>query len=107
MKNSEQPEREQPQVSVIMPLLNARPFLADSIGSILAQSFRDFELIVVDNGSSDGSRGYAESLTDSRIRVLAESRRGAAHAINAGIAASRADLLAVMDADDVSQHDKL
>ena len=95
------------QISVIMPVLNARPFLEESIGSVLAQSFRDFELLIVDNGSTDGSKEYAESLPDSRIRVFSESKRGAAHAINTGIAASGADLLAVMDADDIAPHNRL
>jgi glycosyltransferase involved in cell wall biosynthesis len=96
-----------PQVSVIMPVLNAKPFLQESIGSIIFQSFRQFELIIVDNGSTDGSREYAESFPDERIRVLTESQPGAAHAINTGIAASRADLLAIMDADDVAAKDRL
>lgn len=94
-------------VSVIMPMLNARPFLQESIGSILSQSFRHFELLIVDNGSTDGSREYAQSFSDTRIRVLSEPQSGTAHAINTGIAASRADLLAMMDADDISVRDRL
>jgi glycosyltransferase involved in cell wall biosynthesis len=90
-----------------MPVLNARPFLKDSLESILSQSFSQFELIVVDNGSTDGSKEYAESFSDPRIRVISESQKGAAHAINAGIAASTADMLAVMDADDMSDRDRL
>jgi glycosyltransferase involved in cell wall biosynthesis len=107
---SERPEisnRPTPQVSVIMPVLNAMPFLKDSIDSILSQSFSQFEFIIVDTGSTDGSREYAESVLDPRIRVLTETHRGAAHAINAGIVASRAELLAVMDADDISTKDRL
>jgi glycosyltransferase involved in cell wall biosynthesis len=96
-----------PQVSVIMPMLNAKPFLKESIGSVLAQSFRDFEFIIVDNGSIDGSKEYAESFSDPRIRVLSEPQLGAANAINTGIGASRAELLALMDADDVSVRDRL
>src|ERR1700686_794636 len=100
IKASEQSNGSGPQVSVIMPMLNARAFLEDSIGSILSQSFRQFEFIIVDNGSTDGSREYAESLSDTRIRILTEPQLGAAHAINTGIAASRAYMLAIMDADD-------
>jgi glycosyltransferase involved in cell wall biosynthesis len=96
-----------PAVSVIMPVLNARLFLPESINSILTQSYGDYELLIVDNGSTDGSREYAESLGDPRIRVLSVSRRGAAYAINAGIRASRADLLAIADADDISIHNRL
>jgi glycosyltransferase involved in cell wall biosynthesis len=103
----EQSNCSQPQVSVIMPMLNARPFLEESIGSVLSQSFREFELIIVDNFSTDGSKEYAESVPDPRIRVLTESQPGTAYAINTGIAASRADLLALMDADDVSPRNRL
>lgn len=99
--------KRRPQVSVIMPLLNAMPFLKDAIASILSQSLSDLELIVVDNGSTDGSRQYAESLQDERIRVLTESRPGAAHAINAGIRAGTAEFAAIMDADDISLPDRL
>ena len=88
--------RPTPQISVIMPVLNAMPFLKESIDSILSQSFSKFELIVVDNGSTDGSREYAESLSDPRIRVLTEPRKGAAHAINAGISASSAELALIV-----------
>jgi glycosyltransferase involved in cell wall biosynthesis len=102
-----QPNGSKPKVSVIMPVLNARAFLGDSIQSILAQSLSQFELIVVDNGSTDGSREFAQSFSDPRVRVLVEPQRGAAHATNVGIAASRADLLAIMDADDVSLQDRL
>jgi glycosyltransferase involved in cell wall biosynthesis len=106
-KAAEQPDGPTPLLSVIMPMLNARPFLDDSINSILSQTFRAFELIIVDNGSSDGSKVYAESFSDPRIRVLVEARTGAAFAINAGIAVSRADLIAIMDADDISAPDRL
>ncbi|MDP9052698.1 MAG: glycosyltransferase [Acidobacteriota bacterium] len=90
-----------------MPVLNARPFLSESIGSILSQSFRNFELIVVDNGSTDGSMEFAASLPDPRIRVISEARPGTAHAINAGIAASTAPMLAVLDADDIAAPERL
>src|SRR5579871_3552867 len=96
-----------PAVSVVMPLLNGRPFLAEAIGSVLSQSLRNFEVIIVDNGSTDGSKEYAESFEDCRVRVLREPRQGAAHAINTGIEASRADLIAIMDADDISLPDRL
>ena len=95
-----------PEISVIMPMFNARPFLEKSIGSILSQSFPHFELIIVDNGSTDGSKQYAESLPDPRIRVISEPVQGTSHAVNAGMAASRADILAFMDADDVSSPDR-
>lgn len=90
-----------------MPVLNARAFLEESIGSILGQTLTNFELIVVDNGSTDGSQEYTASIQDPRIRLISEARKGAARAINAGIAASRAEILAVMDADDISNKHRL
>lgn len=96
-----------PKVSVIMPLYNTMQFVPEAIGSILSQTFEDFELIVVDNGSTDGSREYATSLSDKRIRVITESVRGPGTATNAGIAASKAELLAIMDADDIAHPDRL
>lgn len=96
-----------PRVSVIMPMYNALPYAKDAIGSILSQSFTDFELLIVDNGSSDGSAEYARSLPDPRIRVLSETQRGAGRALTKGIFASRGELLAVMDSDDVSHPDRL
>jgi glycosyltransferase involved in cell wall biosynthesis len=90
-----------------MPLYNTRKYVAEAIDSILSQTFKDFELIVVDNGSTDGSREYAMSLGDPRVRVIREPVRGAGMATNAGIAASRAELLAIMDADDVAHPERL
>jgi glycosyltransferase involved in cell wall biosynthesis len=96
-----------PRVSVVMPLYNTRRYVAEAIDSILAQTFKDFELIVVDNGSNDGSREYALSLSDPRIRVITESARGSGMATNAGVAASRAELIAIMDSDDVAHPERL
>jgi glycosyltransferase involved in cell wall biosynthesis len=96
-----------PKVSVIMPLYNTMQFVPEAVGSILSQTYDNFELIVVDNGSTDGSREYAMSLTDNRVRVITESVRGPGTATNAGIAASRAELLAIMDADDIAHPDRL
>ena len=90
-----------------MPLYNTRKYVAEAMESILRQTFEDFELIVVDNGSTDGSREYAESLDDPRIRVIAEKARGAGRATNTGIAASRAELMAIMDSDDVAHPERL
>lgn len=96
-----------PRVSVIMPMYNGLPYLKEAIGSILDQSFQDFELVVVDNGSTDGSPEYVKSLSDPRVRLLKESARGAGRALTAGIFASRGELLAVMDSDDVAHLDRL
>ena len=90
-----------------MPLYNGMPFLADAIDSILSQTLTDFEFIIVDNGSTDGSHEYATSIRDNRIRVISESTRGPGMATNAGYAVSTAALIAIMDADDLAHPERL
>jgi len=104
--------RDRPRVSVILPFLNASAFMAEAIDSVEAQSFPDWELILVDDGSTDGSDEIAAARASSphgRIRVLPpdDSRRGAAAARNRGIAESSGDFVAFLDADDLFAPDKL
>jgi len=91
-----------PSVSVVMPCLNAEATLRQSVESVLAQCFTDFELVIVDDGSKDGSVALAQALAerDSRIRVICQANAGPAPARNRGIAQSRGALLAFIDADD-------
>ena len=97
--------RSVPEVSVIVPFLNAGPFLADAIESVRAQTVRDWELILIDDGSTDASVVIAAAAVaeDQRIRLLGPSsdgRRGAAAARNRGFEASRGGFIAFLDADD-------
>jgi GT2 family glycosyltransferase len=101
-----------PRVSVITPFVDHAPFLAEAIESVRAQTYTDWELILVDDGARDGSRAIAGRYTDAepaRIRVLPPDpgRRGAAAARNRGIAAAAGELLAFLDADDVLCPEKL
>lgn len=100
---------ETPPLSVVLPVYNTEAFLAESIQSILGQTFSDFELIVVDDGSTDRSPEilghFAER--DTRIRPLFVAHGGRAYARNAGVAAARANLIAWQDADDVSLPERL
>lgn len=96
-----------PNVSVIMPMYNALPFVKEAVASILRQTTPDFELLIIDNGSTDGSLDYARSLSDGRVRVLSEPKRGAGKATTTGIMASRGEFLAVMDCDDIAHPDRL
>jgi glycosyltransferase involved in cell wall biosynthesis len=91
-------------ISVIMPAYQARPFLAEAIESILGQTFRDFELIVSDDGSTDGTAEIADSYAarDPRVRVLRNRHLGVARNGNVCLEAARFDWVARMDADDVS-----
>ena len=98
-----------PIVSVVMPVYNSETYLADSIGSILAQTFMDWELICVDDGSSDGSleilRRYERA--DPRVRVITRPNTGVTRARNDGMAVARGRYIAAMDSDDVALPERL
>lgn len=99
-----------PRLSVVMPVRNAMPFLPVAIESILNQSFRDFEFIIGDDGSDDGSTECISmyAAKDSRIRMLrSNSRLGPVGSSNWVAGAARAPLVCRMDADDVSHPDRL
>jgi len=87
-----------------MPVYNGTTYLAEAIDSILSQSFRDFELILADDGSTDGSRDLARSYVtrDRRVRLLELEHGGESHAVNAAVAAARGIWLARLDQDDVA-----
>ena len=88
-------------VSVIMPTYNRGWIIERAIKSVLAQSFRDFELIVVDDGSSDDTKKKLAAHADKRIRILFGKHKGASAARNMGIRASKCPLLAFLDTDNV------
>lgn len=96
-----------PRLSVLVPVRNGLPYLEASLDSILAQSFADFELVVVDDGSADGSRDVAASTGDPRVRVVDGGGRGVAHALNVALGAARGELVARQDADDLSAPGRL
>jgi glycosyltransferase involved in cell wall biosynthesis len=94
-----------PTVSVVMPVYNGERYLAEAIDSILGQTFTDFELIVVDDGSNDGTRDIlgAYERRDQRVRVHRHSsNQGISATRNQGCRMARGRFIAVMDADDVS-----
>lgn len=99
----------QPLVSVVMPVRSMERFLPEAIDSILGQTFKDFELIIVDFGSTDSSQsilsGYAAA--DKRIRFTQIPACALPVARNAGCALARGKYIAVMDADDISMPDRL
>ncbi|MBP5609490.1 MAG: glycosyltransferase family 2 protein [Lachnospiraceae bacterium] len=99
-----------PRVSIVMPVHNAGAVLEETVRSVLDQSFGDYELIMVEDNSSDESLSLMERLAkeDERIRVLVNNgEHGAAHARNLGIKAARGRYLAYLDADDIWKKDKL
>lgn len=98
-----------PAISVVLPYFNAEKTLARAIKSVLNQTFRDFELILVNNISSDGSEKIANQYAskDLRIRLTKEKRQGVAYASNHGFELASAPLIARMDADDEMFPDRL
>ena len=90
----------QPRVSVLMAVFNVAPFAAEAIQSVLHQSFTDFELIVADDGSTDGTPDIAAAFSDPRIRLLRLPHGGAPAALNAGLAVARGEFLGILDGDD-------
>src|SRR5205807_956367 len=95
--------KSRPRVSVVMPVRDGERFLVESVESVLGQTLSDLELIVVDDGSTDGTPGLLAGLArrDARVRVQTQPHGGLAAALNAGCAPASASLIARMDADDV------
>ena len=98
---------EGPLISIILPAHNAEPYLRECIGSVLDQSWSNWELIVVDNRSEDGTAAIATSFTDPRIRVLTEPVSGVSIARNTGLSAMRGEFSCFLDADDRLPKDAL
>lgn len=96
-----------PAVSVLLPVRNGLPYLTTALASILTQTFTDFELLVVDDGSADGTRAALEDVHDPRVRVLSSDGAGLGAALNLGLAQARGAYLARHDADDWSAPDRL
>jgi glycosyltransferase involved in cell wall biosynthesis len=92
------------QISVVMPMYNSARFLREAIDSVLKQTYQAFELIIVDDGSTDSSlqiaRDYAQK--DGRVRVVAAEHGGISRTLNRGISCANGEWIAIMEADDVS-----
>jgi glycosyltransferase involved in cell wall biosynthesis len=88
-------------VSVLMPMRNAEPFVRAALESVLAQEGAELEVVVIDDGSTDGSAAAVRGLGDPRVRLLPGPCRGIAAAFNAALAEARGELVARCDADDL------
>jgi glycosyltransferase involved in cell wall biosynthesis len=89
-----------PQFSVIIPVYNKEKFVENTIKSVLQQSFTDFELILINDGSTDQSEAIIKSFTDTRIRYYSKENEGVSIARNLGIELATSDYLTFIDADD-------
>lgn len=97
------------RVSIVVPVFNAAPFLSTSIGSLTGQTVCDWELVLVDDGSTDDSARICEQYVhkDARIRLVKQSNRGPSAARNAGVRVARGEFVMFMDADDYLLPDAL
>ncbi|HMO26053.1 MAG TPA: glycosyltransferase family 2 protein [Tepidisphaeraceae bacterium] len=93
-----------PAISVLMCVYNGQEYLASAIESILRQTFRDFEFVIVDDGSTDRSKQIVEryAAEDLRIKLISRANTGLARALNDGLSACRGEFIARMDADDIA-----
>jgi glycosyltransferase involved in cell wall biosynthesis len=96
-----------PRVSVVMAVYNAEPWLAEAVDSVLGQTYGDFELVVIDDGSLDATPEILGRLRDPRLRVVRQRQSGQTSALNHGLRLSRGALIARMDGDDVALPERL
>jgi len=88
------------RVSVIVPLFNKAPYIERALSSVAAQTYRDFELIVVDDGSTDEGPRIVEAFTDLPIHLIRQENAGPGAARNRGLELAQGELVAFLDADD-------
>jgi len=95
-------------VSIAIPFYNAEKYLPDAIRSVFAQTYQDWELILIDDGSTDGSLEIAESVKDSRVRVISDGNNfSLAERLNQVTSLAKYDLIARMDADDLMSPNRI
>ncbi len=93
-----------PKISVVLPVFNSENFISSAIDSILNQTFQDFELIVINDGSTDSTAAIVENYRkkDSRVKVIGRENKGLIFSLNEGVARATGEWVARMDADDIS-----
>ncbi len=91
-----------PEISVILPSHNGMKFLPTAVQSILQQTFANFELILLDDGSTDETPQYAKTISDHRLRYVRLEKVGLVGALNTGLKLAKSELIARMDADDIA-----
>lgn len=96
-----------PKVSVVIPAYNAMAYLPETVESVLRQTFTDFEVLIIDDGSSDNIVQWVSEIVDQRIRLISQENQGLAGAPNTGITQARWEYIAFLDADDLWEPTKL
>lgn len=96
-----------PKVSIVTPLYNKADYIAQTMASVLRQSFANWEMIVIDNGSTDGGFETARRIDDGRMRFAESARRGPGAARNVGVAQARGEWVLFLDADDLLEPEHL
>lgn len=96
-----------PLITVLMPAYNAEKYIGEAITSVLNQTFHDFELLIINDGSTDTTVQVINSFTDPRIRLINQTNQGIAAALNIGLLNAKADLIARFDADDICMPERL
>ena len=96
-----------PKVSVIIPAYNAMTYLPESVESVRRQTFTDFEVLLIDDGSSDEIVQWATQITDPRVKLISQKNQGVSEARNTGIAHAQGEYVAFLDADDLWEPTKL
>src|SRR5581483_7063205 len=97
-----------PKVTVLLAVRDGEPYIGEAVQSVLDQTFTDFELLLVDDASTDGTVAVVERLGDDRIRLLRNERNlGQVPSLNRGLREARGEIVARIDADDVSQPSRL
>ena len=96
-----------PKITVLMPAYNAGKYIAEAITSVLRQSFTDFELLIINDGSTDETLSIAGSFHDPRIVIVSQPNKGVSPALNLGLSHARAPYIARFDADDICHSQRL
>lgn len=96
-----------PRLTVVIPVFNGMPFLPEAVESILFQTYQDFLLLIIDDGSTDDSLQYLNSLSDPRIEIRQQRNLGLCHSLNGAIAVIKSEFVARLDQDDVALPSRL
>ena len=96
-----------PRVTIVIPTYNALAFLPETLASVYQQTYQDFEVIVVDDGSADGSLDWLKAQNFARLRALSQENQGVSVARNRGVREARGEFIAFLDADDLWEPEKL